>query len=98
MTQESTCKSISFSEDAKLLQEDLPVPNVSKWSVVNNMSLHDDKFVYVNFNDHSKNFLLANLPFYKHNLQHKTSGGNIIHAADSVTGNDLGITFTDNIN
>ena len=86
-------KSISYSEHTKLLQDDLI--NVSNWSLHNNMKLHADKFVYVNFNTRSSKFPLANLPFYKDNFQYITSEGTILETTDSVL--DLGITFSEDL-
>ena len=85
-------KSISLSKDSALLQQDLI--NVSEWSKLNNMKLHDDKFVYLNFNIRSRNSTMANLPFYSENLQYVTSAGNLLEPSDSVT--DLGIILSDN--
>ena len=83
-------KSISTCDDVKLLQEDLSA--ISLWSKENNMKLHSDKFVYVNFNIRSKNFPLANLPFFQENFQYITAEGNILETTDSVS--DLGVTFS----
>ena len=86
-------KSISYSTDANLLQLDLLA--VSKWSDENNMKLHSDKFVFVNFNNRRANFSLANLPFYKDNLFYTTSNGPILETSDSVS--DLGVTFSEDL-
>ena len=64
-------KSISYTHDTQLLQKD--VFNISSWSISNNMKLHDDKFVYMNFNIRPNNFPLANLPFTSSYFQYKTS-------------------------
>ena len=82
---DDTCiyKSISSSTDANLLQLDLLA--VSKWSKENNMKLHSDKFVFVNFNTRHVNSSLANLPFYKDDLFYTTSDSTILETSDSVT-------------
>ena len=85
-------RAISTCSDSQLLQHDLLA--VSQWSEENNMKLHDDKFVYLNFNARPNNFALAHLPFYKENLWYKTSSGNILEACSSVS--DLGITLSEN--
>ena len=47
-------KSISTEQDSLLLQEDLN--KLLHWAKLNNMEMHEDKFVYVNFNNRSKHF------------------------------------------
>ena len=86
-------RSISLCQDNALLQHDLL--KVSEWSKLNNMKLHDDKFVYLNFNIRSKKSALVNLPFYTENLQYKTSTGQILEPSDTVT--DLGVLFSENL-
>ena len=86
-------KSISYTHDTQLLQKDLF--NISSWSISNNMKLHDDKFVYMNFNIRPNKFPLANLPFYSSYFQYKTSTGNILEQSDTVT--DLGVILSDNL-
>ena len=86
-------KSISFSHDAILLQEDLL--NLADWSTVNNMKLHDDKFVFINFHTRHKNFSLSNLPFYKENMCYTTKDGHILESSEYVT--DLGVTFSEKL-
>ena len=87
-------KAIAVSHDALLLQDDLL--HISDWSTINNMKLHDDKFVYLNFNTRHKNSLLQNLPFYKEDMFYTTKDGHILETSDSVK--DLGITFTEDLN
>ena len=86
-------KSISYSQDGELLQQDLL--NISRWAKLNNMKLHDDKFVYINFNIRHKNSVLANLPFYSENLCYKSSNGNLLEPSESVT--DLGIILSEKL-
>ena len=86
-------KSISFTHDASFLQEDLI--NISNWANANNMKLHDEKFVFVNYNTRHKNFSLANLPFYKEYMSYTTKEGHVLETSDNVT--DLGVTFSDNL-
>lgn len=85
-------KSISISHDSSLLQQDLE--NVISWANRNNMVMHDDKFVFVNFNIRSHRFTLGHLPFYNDNL-HYNVGENELGPETSVK--DLGITFTSNL-
>ena len=84
-------KSISVADDSQFLQQDLF--NVSSWSDNNNMQLHNDKFIYMNFNCRPANFSLATLPFYSENFRYETSSGDILEPSDSVS--DLGITLAD---
>ena len=86
-------KSISTCADSQLLQHDLF--QVSQWSKENNMELHDNEFVFMNFNIRSANFPLTNLPFYHENISYKTSSGKVLEASSSVS--DLGITFSENL-
>ena len=57
------------------------------------MELHDNKFVYMNFNIRHKNSAIANLPFFSENFSYVTSTGNILEPSESVT--DLGIILTE---
>ena len=86
-------KSISTCADSQLLQQDLY--HVFQWSKDNNMELHDDKFVFMNFNIRSANFPLANLPFYHENISYKTASEKVLEASSSVS--DLGITFSEDL-
>ena len=60
------------------------------------MKLHDDKFVYLNFNARHVNFSLENLPFYKENMFYTTQDGHILEPFESVK--DLGVTFNEKLN
>ena len=86
-------RSISACSDSLLLQHDLLA--VSQWSIANNMELHEDKFVYLNFNARPINFSLTNLPFYQENLWYRTSSGQILETSNLVS--DLGITFSEDL-
>ena len=87
-------KSISIASDCKYLQEDLL--KVAVWSRENNMHLHDEKFVFMNFNVRHFKFLLQYLPFYDENFQYFTESGLTLTPAKTVK--DLGITFSENLN
>ena len=88
------CKAISSIQDCKYLQEDLN--NITHWSKINNMELHENKFVYINYNVRSSKFLLANLPFFSTYFQYYTSDKALLELSDTVK--DLGVTFTPNMN
>ena len=55
-----------------ILQDDLG--RVVKWSIANNMFLHDDKFKVLNYCLNSS-LLLRNLPFTAHLLEYVTPKG-----------------------
>ena len=81
-------KSISTCMDSHLLQHDL---QKLLWADENNMQMHCDKFVFVNFHLRSHRHTLSKLPFYNDGLcyfvnEHK------LEPALSVK--DLGVTFT----
>ena len=80
---------ISTIPDSLSLQNDLN--NLSKWAKCNNMKMHDDKFVYVNFNNRSHRCIMTQLPFYYENLQYSTTNNTILEPTKTVR--DLGITF-----
>ena len=83
-------KAISTCQDSVLLQQDLD--KLSTWAMENNMELHPDKFVFLNFNCRSSRFhLLSQLPFYEENLCYSTPT-NVLEPSPIVR--DLGITFT----
>ena len=87
------CKSISLTSDCHLLQDDLL--NIATWSSDNNMVLHEDKFVYLNFNVRHFKFSLQYLPFYAENFRYSTSTDMILERSETVK--DLGITFSENL-
>ena len=86
-------KSITTLNDSLLLQKD--IDNLLLWSKSNNMEMHENKFVFVNFNCRPKNFSLSLLPFYNENFKYFTSNFNILEPSSEVK--DLGITFTPNL-
>ena len=87
---DDSSKSISTCQDTVLLQEDLY--RLTQWSSINNMTLHEDNFLYVNYNILNKKSLLENLPFFNVNSKYLTSKGNILEPCNTVC--DLGITFS----
>ena len=82
-------KSISNSEDCALLQEDLN--RVMEWTAKNDMALHEDKFVYMNFHS-SKLRPLAELPYQSQFREYSTSDFNTLFPADQTK--DLGINIS----
>ena len=86
-------KSISTEQDSLLLQEDLN--KLLHWAKLNNMEMHEDKFVYVNFNNRSKHFFLPLLPFYYDRLNYSISKNISLEPSPDVK--DLGIMFTPNL-
>ena len=86
-------KAISQSSDSCYLQKDLE--SITKWSIENNMKLHEDKFVYMNFNTRSKKFPLANLPFFPENFSYITAEGLVLEPSESVL--DLGVILTEDL-
>ena len=86
-------KAISTCQDSALLQQDLD--RLILWATQNNMELHQDKFVFVNFNCRSSRFhYLSQLPFYKDNLKYCIPSDEL-EPADTVK--DLGITFASDL-
>ena len=79
-------KALTFADDTKLmkaitqlicktlLQADLD--SVIQWSIANNMLLHEDKFVVMNYN-HKAWGVLQDLPFTVEGKQYHTTKGNI---------------------
>jgi hypothetical protein len=58
------------------------------------MKLHEDKFVFVNYNTRINNFSLANLPFFGQNFQYSTNSA-VLEPSNTVL--DLGVTFDDDL-
>ena len=77
---------ISGTEDVDALQTDLR--EVEKWSVENNMSLHDEKFELVCHSTQRPN-LISELPFHQQFFQYKTEKGVEIEKQAKVK--DLGV-------
>ena len=87
-------KSISVKDDSLLLQQDLN--NLIQWAEVNNMEMHPNKFIFINYSCRSTKLSLANLPFYEDQLQYfLASDERILEPSDTVK--DLGITFMSNL-
>ena len=95
-------KTLTFADDTKLmkviahllcstlLQEDLH--SVIQWSTANNMLLHEDKFVVMNY-CLNMSLLLRNLPFTAETRQYYTSQGKILEASSYTR--DLGVYLAD---
>ena len=81
---------INSEADAILLQED--INSLLHWAVINNMEMHKDKFVFINFNCRSKKFYLPLLPFYEDHLKYTLSEDQLLEPSIEVK--DLGIIFT----
>ena len=87
---------INSESDALLLQED--IYNLLHWAKINNMEMHKDKFIFVNFNcrSPSRRFYLPILPFYNDRLKYSLSDDHLLEASSEVK--DLGITFSSDLN
>ena len=95
-------KSLTFADDTKLmkviahllcsalLQADLT--SVIQWSIANNMLLHEDKFVVMNY-CLNLSMLLRNLPFTAETRQYHTTDGMILEASPYTR--DLGVYLAD---
>ena len=93
---------LTFADDTKIvkvirgildhsnLQEDLC--NVVEWSVLNNMTLHDDKFELVRYSPRSYN-LLRELPFTAGFLSYETPSGVCLTSTPVVK--DLGVLLSE---
>ena len=79
-------KAIGSVSDVNKLQEDLN--SILKWSELNNMSLHKDKFQLMSHSC-NKNNLMKDLPFFSEVCSYKTSDCTTLFPVDQVT--DLGI-------
>ena len=91
-------KALTFADDTKLikaittlfckilLEDDLT--SIIQWSIANNMLLHEDKFVVVNYCLNTS-LLLRNLPFTAETRQYLTSEGNIMECSSHTR--DLGV-------
>ena len=91
-------KVLTFADDTKLikaiskllckilLEEDLT--SIMQWSIANNMLLHEDKFVVMNYCLNTST-LLRNLPFTAEARQYSTSEGKIMDCSPYTR--DLGI-------
>ena len=85
-------RSINTTSDKQLLQNDLT--KSIKWSIANNMVLHQKKFELLchSINRHNH---LKHLPFYTEYTEYHTEDGSIISPQCSVK--DLGVTITPDI-
>ena len=77
-------------DDVKQLQHDLE--NVIKWSKVNNMQLHENKFEFMQHMLSKDAILMKELPFVVYDQLYKTSQGNVMYPVDSVR--DLGVKLS----
>ena len=85
-------KAISTTSDVKDLQEDLN--SVVKWSIENNMILHQDKFEYVNHSTGEAK-LLKELPFNNEYYQYTTPDGTSLSPIETVR--DLGVQISSDL-
>ena len=95
-------KALTFADDTKLmkaitqllcnilLQEDLY--SVIQWSIANNMLLHQDKFVVMNYCLNAWS-TLRELPFTADSRQYRSTNGLILEAAHYIR--DLGVYLSD---
>ena len=85
-------KGISAAADVMKLQEDLN--HVVSWSSDNNMSLHQDKFEYMNHSCGDAK-LLKHLPFTSEFYEYTTPSGAIITPKDTIR--DLGVLISSDL-
>ena len=85
-------KKISCEGDVDLLQKDLD--RVIKWSVHNNMKLHEDKFELMIHQQNSKNTLYE-LPFIAESMTYTVSTGQSLHPVHCLR--DLGVTVASDL-
>ena len=78
--------------DVTTLQSDLD--SVIKWSVTNNMTLHEDKFEFICHRS-TKSNMLCELPTVCQFFQYTTSNGSTLHPVKTVR--DLGITVSEDL-
>ena len=95
-------KTLTFADDTKLmkviahllcsalLQADLH--SVIQWSIANNMLLHEDKFVVMNY-CLNLSLMLRSLPFTAETRQYSTTDGMILEASPCTR--DLGVYLAD---
>ena len=92
------CKTGSFADDTKLkgkidIAEDTldvkdDLDSVIAWSMKNNMSLHEDKFIYLRYCT-NKSTLINELPF---TAEYDTTSGYALNPSESAR--DLGIQMS----
>ena len=95
-------KPLTFADDTKLLKVitdilckmmlQIDLTSVTQWSIANNMLLHQDKFVVMNYNLNTSK-LLRELPFTAETRQYCTTEGMIIDTLPYTR--DLGIYLAD---
>ena len=68
--------------------------NVIKWSQLNNMSLHKDKFEYISHTSNQRK-LMYELPFWIENFTYKVSEDLTLFPVDQLR--DLGVIFTSEV-
>ena len=95
-------KALTFADDTKLIKIityllcktllEADVIGVTQWSISNNMLLHQDKFLVMNYCLNST-LSLRNLPFTAETRQYCTSEGCIIEASPHIR--DLGVYVSD---
>ena len=91
-------KALTFADDTKLIKAittllckvlmENDLTSIIQWSIANNMLLHEDKFVVVNYCLNTS-LLLRNLPFTAESRQYLTSGGKIMECSPYTR--DLGV-------
>ena len=86
------CKAISCEGNVAELQSDLK--EVSKWSLRNNMTLHEDKFEYI-CHQANKGNLLKELPYICEQFQYTTLSGKNLTPVSQLR--DLGITVSSDL-
>ena len=82
---------IDIAEDTLDVQEDLD--SVITWSMKNNMSLHEDKFIYLRFCT-NKSTLLNELPFTAEYAKYDTTSGYTLNPSETESARDLGIQMS----
>ena len=83
---------IGIAEDTLDVQEDLNSVIIA-WSMKNNMSLHEDKFIYLRYCT-NKSTLLNELPFTAEYAEYDTTSGYALNPSKSAR--DLGIHMSAN--
>ena len=85
-------RTINNTNDKVLLQDDLTAS--IKWSVSNNMLLHQKKFELLSHSTNHQNYL-KHLPFYTEYTEYQTEDGTVISPQSTVK--DLGVMITQDI-
>ena len=85
-------KAICNEADVTTLQSDLD--SIIKWSVTNNMTLHEDKFECI-CHKSTKSNMLCEFPTVCQFFQYTTSNGSTLHPVKTVR--DLGITVSEDL-